>query len=71
MRFFTLCKLSSVIPAVGFWNDFAAQLPRQDTPLKNRMINCHPAVKTDTVFTVTAGNQMMADEILQAKDRIL
>ena len=53
------------------WNDFAAQLPRQDTPLKNRMINCHPAVKTDTVFTVTAGNQMMADEILQAKDRIL
>ena len=53
------------------WNDFAATLPRQDTPLKNRMINCHPSVKSDTVFTVTAGNPMMAEEIRQAEDRIL
>ena len=53
------------------WNDFAATLPRQDTPLKNRMINCHPEVKSDTVFTVMAGNAMMADEIRQAQDRIL
>ena len=53
------------------WNDFAATLPRQDTPLKNRMINCHPAIKSDTVFTVVAGNAMMADEIRQAQDRIL
>ena len=53
------------------WNDFAAQLPHQDTPLKNRMINCHPELKSDTVFTVLAGNAMMADEIRQAQDRIL
>ena len=53
------------------WNDFAATLPQQDTPLKNRMINCHPEVRTDTVFTVTAGNPMMAEEIRQAQDRIL
>ena len=53
------------------WNDFAATLLRQDTPLKNRMINCRPAIKSDTVFTVVAGNAMMADEIRQAKDRIL
>ena len=53
------------------WNDFAATLPRQDTPLKNRMINCHPAIKNDTTFTVMAGNPMMADEIRQAQDRIL
>ncbi len=53
------------------WNDFAAQLPHQDTPLKNRMINCHPQVKSETVFTVLAGNAMMADEIRQAQDRIL
>lgn len=53
------------------WNDFAATLPRQDTPLKNRMINCHPAIKSDTVFTVMAGNAMMADEIRQAQDRII
>lgn len=53
------------------WNEFAATLPKQDTPLKNRMINCHPAVKSDTRFTVTAGNPMMAQEISQAQDRIL
>ena len=53
------------------WNDFAATLPRQDTPLKNRMINCHPTVKTETVFTVLAGNPIMAEEIRQAQDRIL
>ncbi|MBR4594213.1 MAG: DNA polymerase III subunit gamma/tau, partial [Bacteroidaceae bacterium] len=53
------------------WNDFAASLPRQDTPLKNRMINCRPAIKSSTLFTVTAGNPMMADELRQAQDRIL
>ena len=53
------------------WNDFAATLPRQDTPLKNRMINCHPEVKSDALFSVQAGNPMMADEIRQAQDRIL
>ena len=53
------------------WNDFAATLPRQDTPLKNRMINCHPEIKSDAAFAVKAGNPMMADEIRQAQDRIL
>jgi len=53
------------------WNDFAATLPHKDTPLKNRMINCRPAIKSDTVFMVVAGNAMMADEIRQAQDRIL
>ena len=53
------------------WNDFAASLPRQDTPLKNRMINCRPSIKSSTLFTVTAGNPMMADELRQAQDRIL
>ena len=53
------------------WNEFAATLPRQDTPLKNRMINRHLTVKTETVFTVLAVNPMMADEIHQAQDRIL
>jgi len=53
------------------WYEFAATLPRQDTPLKNRMINRHLTVKTETVFTVLALNPMMADEIRQAQDRIL
>lgn len=53
------------------WNNFAATLPQQDTPLKNRMINCRPTIVSDTAFCVTAGNSMMAMEIEQAKDRIL
>ena len=53
------------------WNDFAATLPRQDTPLKNRMINCHPEIRSDAAFAVKAGNPMMADEIRSAEDRIL
>ena len=53
------------------WNDFAATLPRQDAPLKNRMINCHPIIKNQDSFSVQAGNNMMADEIRQAQDRIL
>ena len=53
------------------WNEFAATLPRQDTPLKNRMRNCHPEVKSDTVFTIMASNAMMADEIRLGQDRIL
>ena len=53
------------------WNNFAATLPRQDTPLKNRMINCHPAVISDNAFKVVAGNPMMADEIRLAQDRII
>ena len=53
------------------WNNFAATLPRQDTPLKTRMINCHPAVISDNAFKVVAGNPMMADEIRLAQDRII
>ena len=53
------------------WNDFAATLPRQDAPLKNRMINCHPTVLSDSVFTLTVGNPMVAQEITEAQDRIL
>jgi len=53
------------------WNNFAATLPQQDTPLKNRMINCRPTIVSANSFCVTAGNRMMASEIEQAKDRIL
>ena len=53
------------------WYKFAATLPRQDTPLKNRMINCHPAVISDNAFKVVVGNPMMADEIRLAQDRII
>ena len=35
------------------------------------MINCHPAVISDSSFKVVAGNPMMADEIRLAQDRII
>jgi len=53
------------------WNNFAATLPLQDTPLKNRMKNCRPTVKSSTVFSITVGNQMVAQEINDALDRII
>lgn len=53
------------------WNNFAANLPVEDTPLKNRMKNCFPTVKSDTEFSITVGNRMMADEIRQASERII
>lgn len=53
------------------WQEFAAALPRQDTPLKNRMVNCRPKVESASSFSVLAGNEMMAAEINASSDRIL
>ena len=53
------------------WNEFAARLPQQDTPLKNRMINCHLELISDTTFKILAGNTMVATEINQGEERIL
>ena len=53
------------------WNEFAAGLPKSDSPLKNRMTYCTPEVVSENAFKVVAGNAMMADEIRQAQDRIL
>ena len=55
----------------NYWSEFAATLPKQDTPLKIRMSNRHPSVESDTSFKIVADNPMMAQEISQAKDRIL
>ncbi|MBR4842332.1 MAG: DNA polymerase III subunit gamma/tau [Bacteroidaceae bacterium] len=53
------------------WQEFAASLPRQDTPLKNRMINCRITVLDQVKFDVFVGNQMVADEIKNSQERIL
>ena len=53
------------------WNEFAAGLPKSDSPLKNRMTYCTPEVVSENAFKVVAGNAMMADEIRLAQDRIL
>ena len=53
------------------WTDFAATLPHEDAPLKNRMINCKPVVLTPSTFRVTVGNPMVAQEITEAENRIL
>lgn len=54
-----------------YWTQFAAGLGRQDTPLKNRMVNCVPSVLSPDSFCVTVGNPMMAQEIEAARERIL
>ncbi|MBO7110571.1 MAG: DNA polymerase III subunit gamma/tau [Bacteroidaceae bacterium] len=53
------------------WSEFAATLPKQDSPLKSRMTNRYPTVESDTHFKIVADNPMMAEEIRQAQDRIL
>ncbi|MBO4269044.1 MAG: DNA polymerase III subunit gamma/tau [Bacteroidaceae bacterium] len=53
------------------WQEFAASLPRQDTPLKNRMINCKTTVLSPDKFDVFVGNHMVADEINASRERIL
>ena len=53
------------------WQEFAASLPHQDTPLKNRMINSKTTVLSKDKFDVFVGNQMMADEIMGSAERIL
>ena len=53
------------------WTAFAAQLQKEDTPLKNRMMNCRPSLTSARSFTVQAGNPMMAQELEEAKGRIL
>ncbi|MBO7417090.1 MAG: DNA polymerase III subunit gamma/tau [Bacteroidaceae bacterium] len=53
------------------WQEFAASLPRQDTPLKNRMINCKTTILGPDKFDVFVGNHMVADEINASRERIL
>lgn len=53
------------------WHGFAASLPREDTPLKSRMLNCSPVLTDQSTFTVTAGNSLASMELEENKDRIL
>lgn len=54
-----------------YWQEFATGLPREETPLKNRMINCETQVTDKNSFEVRVSNRMMADEITSSQDRIL
>ena len=53
------------------WQEFAASLPHQDNPLKNRMINSRITVMGPDKFDVFVGNHMVADEIKSSRERIL
>jgi len=53
------------------WQEFAASLPHQDNPLKNRMINSRITVMGPDKFDVFVGNHMVADEIKASRERIL
>lgn len=53
------------------WQSFASTLPREDTPLKSRMLNCDPVMVDAVTFNVTAGNSLASMELEESKDRIL
>lgn len=53
------------------WHEFAASLPRVDTPLANRMFNTLPVVTSPNNFKIVASNKMVADELSNNIERIM
>src|SRR5574344_756266 len=53
------------------WHEFAASLPRVDTPLANRMFNTLPVVTSPNSFKIVASNKMVADELSNNIERIM
>ena len=45
-----------------FWKGYATDLPSEDAPLMNRMLNITPVVTSDSEFSITVQNQMAADD---------
>ena len=53
------------------WMDYASQLPREQAPLANRMVNIKPVVTSSDSFTITVFNKMMEDDMKSYQDQIL
>lgn len=53
------------------WMDYASQLPREQAPLANRMVNIKPVVTSSDSFTITVFNKMMEEDIKAYQDQIL
>jgi hypothetical protein len=51
--------------------DYASQLPREQAPLANRMVNIKPVVTSSDSFTITVFNKMMEDDMKSYQDQIL
>ena len=45
-----------------FWKAYATDLPSEDTPLMNRMLNITPMVTSASEFSITVQNQIAADD---------
>lgn len=45
-----------------FWKGYATDLPSEDAPLMNRMLNITPVVTSDSEFSITVQNQIAADD---------
>lgn len=53
------------------WMDYASQLPREQAPLANRMVNIKPVVSSSDSFTITVFNKMVEEDIKAYQDQIL
>lgn len=53
------------------WMDYASQLPREQAPLANRMVNIKPVVNSSDSFTITVFNKMVEEDIRAYQDQIL
>lgn len=53
------------------WMDYASQLPREQAPLANRMVNIKPVVTSSDSFTITVFNKMVEEDIKAYQDQIL
>lgn len=53
------------------WMDFASQLPREQAPLANRMINIKPVVTSPDSFSITVFNKMVEEDIRAYQDQII
>lgn len=53
------------------WMDFASQLPREQAPLANRMINIKPVVTSPDSFSITVFNKMVEEDIRAYQDLII
>lgn len=52
------------------WKEFATKLPPEETPLMNRMLTAEPKMLSDTQFSITAVNDMAAQDYRDQADTI-
>ena len=52
------------------WKQFATELPKEESAMSGRMMNLRPYLASDTEFTITIDNKLVAQELHTIKPRI-